>query len=470
MSKLLLAGAATLITACGFFSLAHASGTAPKLSGTPAPSVNVGAFYRFHPHAADAEGDTLVFSIKSKPSWAYFNRGTGRLYGTPPVAAVGVHEGITISVTDGTSTRALPPFSITVNSTASTSPSTPTSTTPIPPPRKAGYGHYFATRYQDGPADVAMLCEQAGVKGVLMRRTWSQVEPTVGAYDFQAIDQTFAAIAASRNPGCQLWVMVEYKSFGPSPVRHPAPAYLARYQALNSEGVASSLMMWEPVVGDAYVRLMQALAARYDANPRFEGFVMQESALGFFGEYSQDVAAGGTYTADRWRDALVRYVGACGAAFKQSRCMAFMNFIRGGTEHMAAVSRAIAAVPNNRACMSGPDLLPDNKTLYDSRSAVYEVLTRHPGCRSNSAQNDSYAIWRYGLDQVFNFAVRGTFGDFDQTAPRASGVCVNSYLFWNHRVGRSYTGLNWLDALPVIAAYPYGRMWLDQCVGGGTAP
>jgi hypothetical protein len=24
--------------------------------------------------------------------------------------------------------------------------------------------------------------------------------------------------------------------------------------------------------------------------------------------------------------------------------------------------------------------------------------------------------------------------------------------------------------LTVIAAYPYGRAWLDQCVGGGAAP
>ena len=66
--------------------------------------------------------------------------------------------------------------------------------------------------------------------------------------------------------------------------------------------------------------------------------------------------------------------------------------------------------------------------------------------------------------------MRGTFGDFDQTYPRTSGLCVNSYLFWNHRVSRSPTGLNWLDALPVIAAYPHGPLWLDQCQGGGTAP
>ena len=74
------------------------------------------------------------------------------------------------------------------------------------------------------------------------------------------------------------------------------------------------------------------------------------------------------------------------------------------------------------------------------------------------------------MDCIFKFAVRDTFGDFNHNIPRTSGVCVNSYLFWNHRVGASWTGLDWTDALPVIAAYPYGRAWLDECVGGGGPP
>ena len=98
------------------------------------------------------------------------------------------------------------------------------------------------------------------------------------------------------------------------------------------------------------------------------------------------------------------------------------------------------------------------------------MLVRHKGCRSNSAQNASYGVKGCGMDCIFKFAVRDTFGDFNHNIPRTSGVCVNSYLFWNHRVGASWTGLDWTDALPVIAAYPYGRAWLDECVGGGGPP
>ena len=116
------------------------------------------------------------------------------------------------------------------------------------------------------------------------------------------------------------------------------------------------------------------------------------------------------------------------------------------------------------------DVLPDNATLYGSDSSVYQVLVRHQGCRSNSAQNDSYQVAGCGLDCIFQFAVGGKFGAFPADAPRTAGLCVNSYLMWNHRVSRSATGLDWTDALPVIAAYPYGPAWHEQCAGGGDSP
>jgi len=337
---------------------------------------------------------------------------------------------------------------------------------------KANYGHYFATRYEDTPSDVAMLCDQAGVQGVVWRRTWNEVEPAAGVYDFSSYDEVLRAIAGSHNPQCQLWIFIEFKSFNVSKVKNPCPVYLqAKHSALNATGGrAATCFLWEPVVLKAYTAMMRAAAARYNSNPRVEGFIIQESALSLNGEYSQDIAAGGTYTAAAWRDALVEIVEECGAAFSQSRCMAFLNFIRGGQQYLNDVSAALEAVPNNRGCMSGPDLLPNSPALYSSKDSVYEVLVRHKGCRSNSAQNSSYGVKGCGMDCIFKFAVRDTFGDFNQNIPRTSGVCVNSYLFWNHRVGASWTGLDWTDALPVIAAYPYGRAWLDECVGGGGPP
>jgi len=49
-----------------------------------------------------------------RPAWATFSTTTGRLSGTPTSANVGTTSGITISVSDGTVSTALPAFSIAV--------------------------------------------------------------------------------------------------------------------------------------------------------------------------------------------------------------------------------------------------------------------------------------------------------------------------------------------------------------------
>src|SRR5690606_15281700 len=88
----------------------------PTISGTPATSVNAGVAYSFTPSASDADGDTLGFSIRNRPSWASFDTASGRLSGTP--TSGGVYGDIVISVSDGKASASLPAFSITVNAAA----------------------------------------------------------------------------------------------------------------------------------------------------------------------------------------------------------------------------------------------------------------------------------------------------------------------------------------------------------------
>lgn len=82
------------------------------ISGSPFTLAPVGALYWFQPSATDSSGKSMVFNITNKPAWVTFNSSTGQLSGTPGSAAVGYYQGIVISVSDGTSTAALPPFFI----------------------------------------------------------------------------------------------------------------------------------------------------------------------------------------------------------------------------------------------------------------------------------------------------------------------------------------------------------------------
>ena len=87
---------------------------APTITGTPPTSVKVGDAYSFQPDASDPDGDTLTFSIQSKPLWASFDSATGTLSGTPQAGDEGTYDDISIVVTDGSSNDSMN-FAITVN-------------------------------------------------------------------------------------------------------------------------------------------------------------------------------------------------------------------------------------------------------------------------------------------------------------------------------------------------------------------
>ena len=132
--------------------------TPPSISGTPAASVVANSSYSFQPTAADADRDTLTFSISGRPAWASFNTATGQLSGTPTQS--GSHSNIVISVTDEAATVSLPAFAIQVNaSTGSfsvswTAPTTRSDGSPISPSEIDGYRVYYGPTAGNYPDSV----------------------------------------------------------------------------------------------------------------------------------------------------------------------------------------------------------------------------------------------------------------------------------------------------------------------------
>ena len=93
---------------------APTSSSPPTIFGTPATWVTAGSLYTFTPQASDPAGKPLTFSIQNQPAWASFSTCTGALTGTPTSAQAGTYAGIVISVSDGTQSASLAPFSIKV--------------------------------------------------------------------------------------------------------------------------------------------------------------------------------------------------------------------------------------------------------------------------------------------------------------------------------------------------------------------
>jgi hypothetical protein len=113
IALLLLAGcsgSATMVTTAGTASV----NGAPMISGQPVTALNANTAYTFVPTVASATGETLVFEIQNKPSWATFDTSTGELAGTPSSSSIGNYDGVVISVSNGVATSALPTFNISV--------------------------------------------------------------------------------------------------------------------------------------------------------------------------------------------------------------------------------------------------------------------------------------------------------------------------------------------------------------------
>lgn len=84
------------------------------IQGKPGSTVAPSQAFSFQPSASDPDSTNLTFSASNLPPWASINRSTGRISGTPTVADIGTYSDITITVSDGSSTAVLGPFSIAV--------------------------------------------------------------------------------------------------------------------------------------------------------------------------------------------------------------------------------------------------------------------------------------------------------------------------------------------------------------------
>jgi hypothetical protein len=163
---------------------------APTISGTPASSVTAGSAYSFTPSATDPDGDALGYTIQGKPTWASFSTSTGRLSGTPTSA--GTFSGITITVSDGTASDSLGPFTITVNAAPNRPPtiSGAPATTVV-----AGTAYSFQPSGVDPDGDTLMY-------SITNKPTWATFSTTTGKLSgTPASAGTFSGIAIAVSDG-----------------------------------------------------------------------------------------------------------------------------------------------------------------------------------------------------------------------------------------------------------------------------
>jgi hypothetical protein len=148
---------------------------APTISGSPATAIAQGASYVFVPSAADADGDSLTFGIDAKPGWAAFDTASGRLTGSPQAADVGTSRGVTIWVSDGKATTALPAFDLSVSAVATPNRTPAISGTPATS-AAAGNGYAFTPTASDADGDALTF-------SIANKPAWAAFDTATGRLD-----------------------------------------------------------------------------------------------------------------------------------------------------------------------------------------------------------------------------------------------------------------------------------------------
>ena len=175
---------------------------APTISGNPITAIDIGSAFSFTPTASDPDGDELTFSINNQPSWADFDKNTGKLSGQPALGSVGTYASIEISVSDGKARSALPKFAISVDQVGTIS----TTLNWTPPTQNedgsalmdlAGYKIYWGTT--PGQYTHSVKIENAGMSSYVVENL------TPGTYEFAATSFNEAGVeSAYSNPATRV--------------------------------------------------------------------------------------------------------------------------------------------------------------------------------------------------------------------------------------------------------------------------
>ena len=171
------------------------------------------------------------------------------------------------------------------------------------------------------------------LEGAQISYTWRSLEPEKDGYDFSAVEDDLAFLAAH---GKKLFIQLQDVTFSSKWV--PVPRYMTRdttyhgganQQYANNDdvrAVAQGWMArrWDPAVQARLYKLLSALGGKFDS--RIAGINFAETSVEF-GESGRLFPSG--FTFERYRDAIIENIRALKRAFPNSVTLVYGNFMPG---------------------------------------------------------------------------------------------------------------------------------------------
>lgn len=289
-------------------------------------------------------------------------------------------------------------------------------------------GHYamLVSSNKDNPAYMEKVYQELAntpaLRGVVIRFSWAELEPSKGAYNFKAIDKHLAELTERKK---RLIILLETKSFDPD--IHDAPKYI-RTSAYDGGDFAIghgsriegyNIKLWNDQLRDRLSALVTALGNRYNDKPYFEGFGLQETAMG------DPIKPITSNQIDAYFDNLLAVNRQMRKSFRNTMTFQYTNYPRG------MLSSFINGLKGMGAALGGPDIFiqdpgllfkgtqhsePGLYTYYPKFSGTMPLLiqveksnyedTRHDGSGYKPTVNELLAFGRDKLKVNYIFWTR----------------------------------------------------------------
>ena len=281
---------------------------------------------------------------------------------------------------------------------------------------------FFGQQRERIAADTAFLRTPA-LEGAQVAYRWRQLEPEKGRYDFSAIHEDLALLAAH---GKRLFVQIQDVTF--SAARIPVPEYLLKDPAYHGgvdpqfadEDTSAAVVggwiarRWDPAVQARLHALFAALGRELDG--RIEGVNLAETSASYGSPRHRPAG----FTPKIYRDAIIANVRALKAAFPTSVVIQYVNFMPGEwrpSEDKGYLRAVTDSARASRIGVGGPDVLPLRPgQLGSSYPLISDVSRSVPVGMAvqdgNLADRDRKTGRQVTLDELLAFATDYLHADY----------------------------------------------------------
>jgi hypothetical protein len=250
------------------------------------------------------------------------------------------------------------------------------------------------------------------VAGITISVMWRTIDKGTSApsYDWSMIDQYLAAAKAVNK---RLWIRVQdayiTKNASVAGGRKVVPDWLINKYGIEHVEVdyapiprGVSAKRYNSVVTNAYIAMFQAMAARYDADPNFEGVTMfEETAFGIdtSGTSVTPATAGQDYTPAAMFSNLYALMDGLRdpqKGFKTSNVQLSANYLFKASDSAAAWTEVFQKIQSHKMMLGGPDSWIESWT-YPNLPYSGSQMTG-PGTKGHTNPNYRRAIYS---DEVY---------------------------------------------------------------------